>query len=469
MGELHGMMTGHPDIPAFWTCNALRRGLLLWSVLLLIVTVSPYNETWADSHNDNSKDQLVLNEEPILYDREYEIMGYSSRPSADPVARLFQRLQNEDIKLSFEPERGYLDEVLRLLDIPHESQTLVYSATSLNAAIITAYTPRAIYFNDDTYVAWVPYSEALEIASMDPDLGPVFYTLKQTPELEVNTDLNREGNQCLRCHDSLTLTGGGVPRFILGSGYSYFNGSLVSHEGWILTDQNTPIRFRWGGWYVTGHHGNQVHLGNIVVKRPEELQDLEAMRKGNLDDLSGLVDTSKYLSNSSDIVALMILEHQVHIQNMITRVNYDVRRELNIPPGQGGAESTDAQISQFIKTTVEPLLAAMFMKDEAELTSQMSSTTGFTEIFEQRGPFDKQGRSLRQLDLETRMFRFPLSYLIYSEAFDNLPVPVKRYMYTRIREIVTGQDSSENFDHLSDDDKRAIREILSSTLPEIAL
>jgi hypothetical protein len=218
---------------------------------------------------------------------------------------------------------------------------------------------------------------------------------------------------------------------------------------------------------VTGYHGEQVHLGNIVVKRPEELQDMEAMRKGNLDDLKGIVDTTRYLSNYSDIVALMILEHQVHIQNMITRVNYDVRRELNITPGQDAAENTNTQISEYVKTKAEPLLVAMLMSDEAELAAQMSSTSGFTDIFEQRGPFDEQGRSLRHLDLETRLFRYPLSYLIYSDAFNRLPGQVRRYIYTRINEIVTHQDNSEKFDHLTEQDRQAIKEILSDTLPEI--
>ena len=455
------MMTGHPYIPAFSIFKTLRKGFCLWLLVFFSIAISPYSVTRADP--------LVLNEGPILYDREYEIMGYSNTPPTDRIINLLQRLEDEKISLDFNSERGFLDDILRLLDVPHESQTLVYSATSLNAAIINAYTPRAIYFNDDTYVAWVPYAEALEIASMDPVLGPVFYTLRQAPGVDFITDLNREGNQCLRCHDSLTLTGGGVPRFILGSGYSYFNGSLVSHEGWILTDQETPVRFRWGGWYVTGHHGDQVHLGNIVVRNAEELQDLEAMRKGNLDDLSGLVDTSRYLSDYSDIVALMILEHQVHIQNMITRVNYDVRRALNIPPDQDETENNNSSTPEIVKTTAEPLLAAMLMKNEAELTSQMSSTTGFTDIFEKKGPFDEQGRALRQLDLKTRLFRYPLSYLIYSEAFNNLPVPVKDYIFTRIKEILDGRDNSGNFDHLSEQDRQAIGEILSSTLPEIFL
>ena len=137
----------------------------------------------------------------------------------------------------------------------------MYSQTSLQGKLINPKTPRAIYFNDDVYVGYVQ-DGPIEIASLDPKLGPVFYLLEQSaPKPKFSAELGR----CMSCHDSYSLTGGGVPRFIVGSGYTGTTGMLVSHEGWILISDRTPLKSRWGGWYVTGRHGSQVHLGNIVI------------------------------------------------------------------------------------------------------------------------------------------------------------------------------------------------------------
>ncbi|NNE38989.1 MAG: hypothetical protein HKN08_11840, partial [Gammaproteobacteria bacterium] len=241
---------------------------------------------------------FIPQEGPILYDREHPVIGYSTRAPVDRFASLGRKIATGSLSLSKESSQGYLKDLLEKLDIHLESQVLVYSGTSLNTGLIRANNPRAIYFNDDSYVAWVPGTDIFEISAMDPNLGPVFYLFD--PD---SIGIERQAGQCLRCHDSLTLTGGGVPRFILGSGYTYFNGSLVSHEGWILTDQETPVKFRWGGWYVTGEHGSQVHLGNIVVSKAEELQDLENIRVNNINQLQDEFDTDKYLTPYSDIDA----------------------------------------------------------------------------------------------------------------------------------------------------------------------
>ena len=156
--------------------------------------------------------------------------------------------------LTFDENYGYLKAVLESLDIDPASQLLVFSRTSVSKNHILPSRPRAIFFNDDTYVAMVPGSGILEIASMDPQLGPLFFMLEQHDSAAPKFD--RQTVQCLRCHDSLTMTGGGVPRFILGSGYVDTQSNLVSHEGWVLTSPKTPFRFRWGGWYVTGEHGD---------------------------------------------------------------------------------------------------------------------------------------------------------------------------------------------------------------------
>jgi len=397
-------------------------------------------------------------------DIEYGVMRYSSTSRTDPIATLGT---GNNSGLKFDAERGYLDALLDSLQISPASQVLVFSRTSLNIANITPKTPRAIYFNDTTYVALVPGADVLEIASMDPHLGPVFYTLKQndqsTPRFE------QETSQCLRCHDSYSMTGGGVPRFILGSGYTGANGNLVSHEGWILTDTSTPLESRWGGWYVTGKHGKQVHLGNIAVNDPADLFQLESLRIGNVTSLDTLLNTDPYPARTSDIVALMVIEHQVEVQNLITRVNYDIRSALDGNPellaaGQDINKIPEA-VARLINDISAPLVGAMLMVDEVPLTDTLEGDPAYAEWFTGLGPFDSQRRSLREFDLKTRLFRYPLSYLIYSAAFDHLPELVKQHVYQRLATILGNKDTDE-FTHLTTADRTAILTILNETKPE---
>jgi hypothetical protein len=355
-------------------------------------------------------------------------------------------MDDGDLRLDRVPERGYLDAVLAELDIDASSQVLVFSRTSLQTRLIRPATPRAVYFNDDSYVAWTPGAPTLELSGFDPALGPVFYTLLQDPESGPVTE--REFAVCLRCHDTYGLSGGGVPRFLLGSGYTGTDGELVSHEAWILTSQATPLRSRWGGWYVTGQHGAQVHLGNIVVERAEDLQQLESLRVGNIDELRGLLDTSAYLRPSSDIVALLVLEHQIQVQNLISRLRFE------------------AVAGKPIDSHVEALVDAMLMRDAIALTDSISGNAGFREHFESLGPFDSAGRSLRQLDLESRLFTFPLSYLIYSEAFQALPTPAKESVYVRLREGLASTPAADGRAGFAASDRQLIGAILRETLTD---
>lgn len=398
--------------------------------------------------------EVETSQAQLPYSREYPAVAYAASVPEGRAGRLAERVETGAALLRHQSRRGYLDSILQELDIDPSSQVLVFSRTSLQVGLIRPETPRAIYFNDDTYVAWVPGTSTLEIASYDPELGPVFYTVSQ--DSGASPVMERELGRCLRCHDTYGLTGGGVPRFLLGSGYTGTDGELVSHEAWILTSPATPLRSRWGGWYVTGVHGDQVHLGNIVVERAEDLQDLEALRAGNLDDLSELFDTTQYLTPLSDIAALMVLEHQVEVQNLISRLRFE------------SAEVAAGDSSSALDEHVDALVRAMLMVDSIGLTAAVVGSSGFVEQFERLGPFDSAGRSLRQLDLETRLFRYPLSYVIYSDAFAGLPEFARETVYARIAEILSAGPADDGFTSLSTPDRTAIAEILAETVPEFA-
>lgn len=414
---------------------------------------------------------LLSQPSTLTYDTEYPVIGYSGIATENPVAKLQSRLDRGEAKLAYKEGRGYLDSVLALLGIDPSSQSLVFSRTSFQVAGIRAASPRAIYFNEDTYVAWIQGGEMLELGTMDTRLGPVFYTLPNQAAAAQRFD--RPILTCISCHDSLTLTGGGVPRFILGSGYVGLNGEQLTHEGRILTTDRTPLRSRWGGWYVTGTHGDQVHLGNVLVRTANELVDLDKLRRGNLDNLDGLFDTRPYLTNKSDIVALLVFQHQMHMQNLITRVNFEVR-QANAKAGLKDSDPTVAatglppEVQTQLQEYLDDLANGMLFVNAAPFTGKITGNSGFDKWFEARGPRDKKGRSLRKLELTKRLFEYPLSYAVYSEAFDALPAYAKNYVYGRFAAVLSGQDSSPPYAHLSPADRKSVQEILVATKPDYA-
>jgi len=394
----------------------------------------------------------------LRYDDEYEGISYRPELWADPVAALVNRIDAGEVELRADGPSRYLTSFLLALDVPLESQSLVFTKTSLQQRLISPATPRAIYFNDDVYVAWTQGSRALEITAVDPTVGPVFYTLTQLegepPVIEPKTFM------CLRCHDSYSLTGGGVPRFLMGSMIPGPDGEQISHEGWSLTSQSTPIDERWGGWYVTGTHGEARHRGNLFLESAEAFTQLDLSAGANVTHLSEHVDLAPYPDEHSDIVALLVLEHQVQVQNLMTRVSFDARTLLARSARDGMTpEAIDGELEEMI----EPLMLAMLFVDEVGFDAPIRGTSGFTDAFTARGVAASDGRSLRDFDLERRLFRYPLSYLIHSSLFESLPEQVKLVFERRLQGVLQGSESNVTFGQLSEEDRRAIREILMDT------
>jgi hypothetical protein len=406
----------------------------------------------------------------LRYDVDYPAVGYAQTPTHNAIARLQSRLERGEVRLTFQPPWGYLDSVLNALGIDRSSQTLVYSKTSLQFHIINAATPRAIYFDDDTYVAWIPGTRFLEIATMDRELGPVFYTLSNESPAEVRLD--RETSRCLTCHDTWGMAGGGVPRFLFLSTLVDTNGEALNGSPGNETTDRTPIRDRWAGWYVTGQHGEQQHLGNILAEPGEDPENLASLRRGNLATLQGLFDTRAYLTDKSDIVALLVFEHQAHIAGFITRANFKSRTLLARhglePSGAARWSALPTEVQKPLKSMLESLVRGLLFVESTTLEDHIASTSGYDRWFEAQGPRDPKGRSLRELDLSTRVFKYSLSYLIYSDAFDGLPACDRDYIYTRLADILSGRDESPTYGHLSTDERRDLLEILTATKPAFA-
>lgn len=375
-----------------------------------------------------------------------DTIAYSKAKSSGPVARLQERMDKGQAALTNDAQYGYLLSLLDNLGVKKSSQMLVFSKTSFQRERIDPKHPRGLYFNDDVYVGFVPGSTLLEFSEVDPKLGAVFYTFDQSQPKPRFT----RNDQCLECHASAKTMG--VPGHLVRSFATDENGVVDLNSGISLVNHRTPFAERWGGWYVTGTHGAQAHRGNLVGKAAFERQERKPNMAGNLTSLNKLIDTSPYPVPSSDIVALMVLEHQTHMHNFITRINY----ESTIALQQYGHV-------RYLKNVTESFVKYLLFAEETPLTAPVKGVSGFAREFSSSGPRDKQGRSLRDFDLNTRLFKYPCSYLIYSEAFATLPPLVKAKIYTRLFEVLSSAEITGEYQKLSIENRRAILEILAAT------
>lgn len=396
-------------------------------------------------------------------------INYSAATPNNRVSRLQARLNDRSFQLSRESVHGYLPALLAALDVPVESQALVFSKTSLQLRRISPETPRAVYFTDDVYVGYCQFGDVLEISAVDPQLGAIFYTLDQqdaggAPRLERRTD------SCLVCHSSSRTEG--VPGHLVRSLYVDPTGYPVLSGGSRNVDHRTPFAERWGGWYVTGEHGAQKHLGNLIVSERPDTTKVDNSAGQNLKTLAGRVNTDPYLSPHSDLVALMVLEHQVLVHNRITNASFTTRQALAYNDMMNEALKNEPatrleSTTRRIQNAGDKLVEALLFAGEAPLTEPVSGTSEFATQFAARGPCDASGRSLRELDLTRRMFRYPCSYLIYSESFAALPEEMRDYVWRRLDAVLSGADATTTFAHLTADDRQAIRDILSETMPNL--
>lgn len=333
--------------------------------------------------------------------------------------------------LQFEPRHGYLLSVLKALRIPLSSQTLVFSKTSFQAPQIFPHAPRAIFFNDDTYVGWVKGADYLEISTADPQLGAVFYVLEQEPR--ANPRFVKH-DDCLQCHHSARTAG--VPGHIVRSVYTQPSGQIHTNTSSYVTDQRSPMAERWGGWFVSGKVGFP-HLGNQLFPDLETGRTLKRF------------DSPAWPAQTSDVVAHLVLAHQATGHNYLARLRYETRAALQLQhvmnemdhkaDGEDTwSESTRRRIHNAIEATVRYLTFA----DEAPLPSPVEGDSTFAEEFERQHP-------LKKLNLKTRVFEYPLSYLIDSPALAALDPVVRQKLEQRLAQVLleeAGHGAYSNLD-----------------------
>jgi hypothetical protein len=396
-------------------------------------------------------------------------INYEKATPENAITRLQRDLAAGKQKLTHDDERGYLKSTLAALKIPVSSQVLVFSRTSLQRSRIAPKTPRAIYFNDDVYVGFCQRGDVLEVSVADPALGTVFYTLDQEPAERPR--FTRQTETCLICHGSSSTRG--IPGHIVRSVHPDRTGEPILGSGTFRTDDTSPFDERFGGWYVTGRHGKMEHLGNRVYRNRRDYDDPEAPADSlNVTDLKPFFTTGAYLSPHSDLVALCVLTHQAAVHNRIARAALETRSalyyqdELNKALKEPAGTKYDSVKSR-IASVSDDLVKALLFSEAAPFTDRIEGTTTFAKEFAARGPFDSRGRSLRQFDLATRLFKYPCSYLIYSESFTCLPAEVRDCVLRKLHAVLTGANTDKAFAHLTAADRTAILEILRDTMPNL--
>ena len=388
--------------------------------------------------------------------RDHLAISYSSAPVSDAVSLMKRKIDDGSLTLSFDPTSGYLRSVLQALDIPIESQVLVYSETSFQARRINRKNPRAIFFNDHVSVGWVRGGEVLEFSAQDPQQGTIYYTLSQRQDAP--GPITRSDN-CLSCHlswETLAVPGPFVlTSFPRKSADEYVNGFHVDHRA--------PLAERWSGWFVTGTRVPRVQLGNVELLQPNmpESGPVPVVAKKSLD---GEFDLTGYPTPFSDVVALLVLEHQGRATNLITRAGWEYRQAVY----DAGAVSA-AAASPRVREAVDELVDYFLFVDEAPLPTPVRGSSGFAEQFAAAGPRDAKGRSLRELQLDTRLMRYPCSYMIYSPGFDGLPGVVKSAIYRRLNEVLSAATPAKKYAHLTREDRQTILTILRETKPDFSL
>ncbi|AMV23551.1 hypothetical protein VT84_04015 [Gemmata sp. SH-PL17] len=401
---------------------------------------------------------------------EREPINYKTARAENAVTALQKRITAGQVKLKFAEDHGYLPALLKELNVPQSSQILVFSKTSFQRERITPKTPRALYFNDDVYVGFCLRGDVLELSAVDTNIGTAFYTLDQEPELDGKVEFLRQRDSCLTCHASNAT--GGAPGHLVRSVFTDRVGMPLLNAGTFRTNHSSPFAERWGGWYVTGTHGKQKHMGNWVVENKKDPAAEGNATGQNVTELKSRFTVANYLTPHSDIVALMVYEHQTEGHNRLARAligtkqahHYEetLNKNLGEPVGHRW-ESAQRRIA----SAGDELAKYLLFSGEAKLEGPVEGTSAFAKEFAARGPFDKQGRSLREFDLKARLFKYPCSYLIYSTGFAKLPKEVKDHTLKRLHDVLTEKDTSAPFAHLTAADREAVLEILRDTLPDL--
>jgi len=400
-------------------------------------------------------------------DYEQPPISYSATAPRDAVTALQQRIALGELAFAGSEQR-ILQSVLDALSVPVWSQMLVFSRTSLQRGWIRPERPRALYFSDSVYVGWVP-GGLIEVAAVDPQLGPVFYSIDLRSLREGRAKIERDAD-CMRCHGGTFVRD--IPGLFARSVFPDATGEPLGRHGTVTVDDETPFGDRWGGWYVTGYHGKETHRGNVIAsERGDQLVFTPDAQRP--DELSSYFPTSDYLRATSDAVALMIFEHQMAMQNSLTRAGLTARKMIAYQKGLQTAfkeplsdEPVYDSVKSVFASTVQDVLDHLLFRQAAPLPDGLVGHPELRRDFANQTPRTVSGHSLKDLLLKERLFALRCSYLIYSDSFRQLPETLKQRILDRLQDVLQSRDPDPRYAYLPTEERQRIYAILKETHPD---
>jgi hypothetical protein len=343
-----------------------------------------------------------------------------------------------------------------------ESQVLVFTKTSLQRRVVNPESPRALYFNEDVYLGWMPNGR-IEIASMDPKVGGVFYF--QRPLDDSEQPIFHREESCLGCHAGSATNF--LPGLLARSVFPDGNGrSLKNVKTFDRIGHQVPFDERWGGWLLSGEVGTARHMANALAS----VEDGKATL-GQAKQPSKFFNAELHLRPDSDVLAMLLHDHQISMHHWMMEAHYRVRQGLHDAKvkdtSRASLEAIESGEREDLEACVDRLMRYLLFADEAPMGEESWKDGGdYRKVFlaDRRQTVD--GRSLKDLKLRERIFKYRCSYMIYSKAFAALPLSLREEVYHRLYKVLT--NDADGFEHLGQEEREGILSILTETLPEAA-
>ena len=375
---------------------------------------------------------------------------YWKRPLGDRFTRLKAEVEAGRVVLDGDGEKAFLLSLLRALEVPASSQMLVFSTTSLQLRLITPANPRALFFNEDVYVGYIPGGR-IEVVSLDPALGGIYYIFDIPRGVEVlRAD---RSDRCMNCHAAEET--GFVPGLVIKSVIPGMRGGSLDSFRHGETGHGVPFSQRFGGWYLTGADNFGPNLGNFVGQLSVEGLTKYPVVPG------AQFDFARYPVASSDVLPQLLHEHQIGFVNRAVAATYHTRALLAKGPlDDAGKAELDGMARDFTRYVL--------FADEVPLPQGgVAGEAAFKADFLATRRVDSQGVALKDFDLRTRLFRYRCSYMIYGAAFAGLPAEFKQRVYRRLGEALDVARADAEYAYLPEAEKEAIRGILRATVMDL--
>ena len=394
----------------------------------------------------------AISDAPSYDDLAHPAHLYYQRPLHDRFTRIKADLESGRVPLDQGSEKSFLISLLKVLGVSPHSQMLVFSTTSLQLSLISPSNPRALYFNDEIYLGYVPGGR-LEIVSLDPVLGGIYY-LMDFPSPSRPMKIERS-ERCMNCHAAEET--GYVPGLVIKSVIPAPGGGSLTSYRVGKTGHDIPLSQRFGGWHITGQPSFTQHWGNLTGRSISGRLETYPLTAGSR------FDWARYAASTSDLLPQLLHEHQAGFANRVLEAGYRARLALHLNPN-GFSPAQEVELEEQSERVVRYLLFA----DEAPLPD-----SGIQDSPDFRADFQKAARratsdglSLRDLDLKTRLLRYRCSYMIYSPIFQELASPLRLKIYRALRRALSLSAPQAAYSYLLDDERRSILRILEATLPE---